>query len=263
MKIAVISDLHLAPAPINRCTASEAELLGLFDELEARADRVVVAGDLFDLDRPRVPGDWRGQLEAIRAEFSPIYARLKAYDWLIGNHDAGLRRLGVPRERYFIGPKARALICHGHRWDMGLKKVPGLAASANFAAGWLGRAGWGEGARQLGRVPLALDERWQQASGRALGPDRGLRGGRELVKEGPWDIVVCGHTHLLRLDVGGGGVFVNSGSICQGYIDWALVDLGGAANSSRRPSVELWRDGARFARAEKRAEGWRACAKIA
>lgn len=253
MKIAVASDLHLAPAGANRCTATPGQLLAFFDTLEAQAERVVLAGDLFDLDRPRVPGGWRAQLGALYHEQPEVMRRMEAYDWVLGNHDAVLVRRGVPQERAVLTDEMRVLIRHGHQWDMTLKKIPGLAAGANFVAGWLQRAELRGAAGALGRAPLALDRVWSRPQRR----DRCLRGARALLADEDWDVVVCGHSHRLRLDAGPDGLFVNTGSLCLGHLEWALIDTDPAA-----PSVTLWRDGQIFQRAEKRAGKWRDIASI-
>lgn len=252
MKIAVLSDLHLAPADSNRCTATPAELLDLFDTLEAQTDRVVLAGDLFDLDRPRVPGAWQALLDELWREQPEVMRRMHAFDWVLGNHDAALVRRGVPQERCLVADDVRVLIHHGHQWDMALKKMPGLASSANFVAGWLYRADLQGAAGALGRAPLALDRAWSKRIGSPrTGRDRLRRGAEELLAEENWDVVVCGHSHRLRLVAGAHGLFVNTGSLCLGHIDWALVDTDAAC-----PSVMLWRDGQPFERAEKIAGRW-------
>jgi len=253
MKIAVASDLHLAPGGANRCTATPGQLLDFFDTLESQADRVVLAGDLFDLDRPRVPGDWQAQLRALRAEQPEVMRRLDAFDWVLGNHDAALARRGVPQERAVLTDRARVLIRHGHQWDMALKKIPGLAAGANFVAGWLQRAEWKGAAGALGQAPLALDRVWNRHERR----DRCLRGAQALMAGEDWDVVVCGHSHRLRLVAGPHGLFVNTGSLCLGHLDWALIDTDPA-----RPSVTLWRDDQIFQRAEKRASHWQEIGSI-
>jgi predicted phosphodiesterase len=245
MKIAVLSDLHLAPGGANRCTATSAELLSLFDRIEARASRVVVAGDIFDLDRPRLPGDWREQLARLRRERPEVMRRLDAYDWILGNHDAALCRRGVPEERCFVADGVRVLVRHGHQWDMPLKKVPGLATSANFVAGWLERSGLRGAARAMGRVPLVLDRmlsrrdrhRNHRRAGPPSSPDRCLNGARELLAAENWDVVVCGHSHRLRLVADPHGLFVNTGSLCLGHLDWALIET-----DAPQPRVTTYRD---------------------
>lgn len=248
MKIAVVSDLHLAPAGANRCTATPAQLLSLFDTIEARADRVVLAGDLFDLDRPRVPGGWPAHLAKLRDEHPALMRRLDTFEWVLGNHDAALCRRGVPQERCLVGDGLRVLIRHGHQWDMTLKKLPGLAASANFVAGWLHRTDLRKAAGALGKAPLALDRVWTGNQGR----DRCLQGAQTLLAAEGWDVVVCGHSHRLRLVAGAHGLFVNTGCVCLGHLDWALIDTGAA-----RPCATLYRDGEIFERAEKIAGQWR------
>ncbi len=249
MRLAVISDLHLAPGSANRCTASPAQLVELCDVIEDVADRALVAGDLFDLDRPRIPGDWRAHLEQVRADFPDVLARLQDYEWIFGNHDGVLCRTGVPEERAWVADGLRVLACHGHQWDMPLKKLPALAPTANFVAGWLHRGGLEGASAMMGGVPLVLDRLWYTRTPTAPGPDRSLRGATELLAREGWDMVICGHSHRLRLIATDHGLFVNTGSICTGHVDWILVD-------TEQAHVQAFRDGDAVQQARLRGDRW-------
>ena len=237
MRIAFFSDLHLGPGRTNRCTATRRELLEFFDEVERSADRVIVAGDLFDLDRPRRPGGWRTQLDAIRRERPTVVRRLESYDWIWGNHDPQLAGLGVPEEREIAADGLRLLVLHGHQWDMALKKLPGLPQAANFVAGWMLRAGLTSVQDALQEAPWLVDRTLNHLlPGRRADADRGIDGARRLIDRDGWDIVVAGHSHMLRLVFCDTGLYANSGALCEGRLDWLLVD-------TAEHTVETWRDG--------------------
>jgi predicted phosphodiesterase len=245
MKLAVFSDLHLAAGRANRCTASPRQLLDLFDRLEAAADRVVVCGDLFALDRPRRPGRWREHLGRVRDEFAEVLRRLDDYEWIWGNHDAALRRLQVPEERTWATDGLHILATHGHQFDPALKKLPGLAPTANFVAGWLERTGLDPVAGWMAKVPHRLDQAW----GRSADGDRSLDGAARLLADGAADIVVMGHSHRLRLVPCLEGLFVNTGSLSNGFVDWVLIDTEAA-------QVRAMRDGEVVQRAAFDGERW-------
>lgn len=250
MKLAVFSDLHLAPDATNQCTASAEELAAWCGRIEARADRVLIGGDLFNLDRAPLPGAWRGQIARLQDAMPRVYDQLTRYEWIYGNHDAALERQGVPERRRYEGDRVSILTIHGHQFDMWLKKLPGLAPAANFVAGWLERAGLTGVASAMGRVPLLLDRlRARLVSPTDNGDDRGLLAARSLVERGEAEVVVSGHSHLLRLVPCAGGLFVNTGSVTRGHLDWALVDTDAAR-------VDAFRDGTRVQRAEKRGDRW-------
>ena len=248
VKLAVFSDLHLAPGGANRCQIDPKRLLEMFDRIEEAADRVVVGGDLFDLDRPRVPGDWRGQLEAVRRTYPALLARLESYEWIFGNHDAALRFEGVPEERAFVADGLRVLVVHGHQWDMLLKRIPLVAPVANFTAGWLERTALRRASGVMAKVPLILDKLWHRGRA-AAGPDRSLAGATELLAQ-EWDVVICGHTHRLRLEATDPGLFANSGAICEGHTDWILIDT-----AERR--AQAYRDGRVVAQATGQQDSWK------
>lgn len=237
MKLAIFSDLHLAADGANQCTASARELVELCERLEARADRVLVAGDLFNLDRAPLPGTGRRCLDALREKMPEVFERLERFDWIFGNHDRALAADGVPEERTFEADGRRILALHGHQFDMWLKQLPGLAPTANFVAGWLDRIGLGAVSKAMGFVPHALDRIRDRVGGGGEATDRGLDGARQFLVEGGWDVVVCGHSHQLRLVPCEGGLFVNTGSLTGGHLEWALID-------TATGRVEACRDGA-------------------
>ncbi len=237
MRLGLLSDLHLAPGRLNRCTSTARQLHGLLDALQRRSDRIVIVGDLYDLMRPRAPRGWRALLAAARQEHGAIAARLEACELVAGNHDEAL---GAPAERVYAA-RLRALVTHGHQFDPPIKRLPLAAEAANFAAGWFERARLGALAHQLGQVPTRLDRLVDS-------PDRLSVGAQALARD--WDVVIVGHSHGLSLTPVGRGLVINTGSHTCGTLDaaWVDLDLGRA---------ELWRDGAVVGRAERgEAEVW-------
>jgi predicted phosphodiesterase len=249
VQLAVLSDLHLGPGPSNRCTASPAQINALLDRLEESSDRVLVAGDLFDLDRPKLPGRWRAVLDEVRQELPELSDRLDNCEWIFGNHDGQLCRLGVPEEREYMVDGLHILARHGHQWDMPLKKLPGLAPAANFVAGWLDRSGLKGAASALGAAPLLIDRVANTGNPTAPGSDRTVVGAREVIACQNLDILICGHSHLLRLVATPQGLIVNTGSLCRGYVDWVIVDT----EDSR---VRAFRDGACVQDAYRQEDLW-------
>jgi predicted phosphodiesterase len=254
VRLAIFSDLHLGPGPSNRCTASRGELHELLDRLEANSDRVLVGGDLFDLDRPKLPGGWRAVLDGVREQFPDFMRRLEGYEWIFGNHDGQLCRLGVPEEREYLSDGMHILALHGHQWDMPLKKLPALAPTANFVAGWLHRSGLRGVASALGAAPLLIDRVLNTGAPTSPGPDRSLLGARDLIARQDLDLLACGHSHQLKLvssprGSGPRGLFVNTGSLCRGFIDSVIIDTDQA-------HVRAFRDAECVQEAYRREDRW-------
>lgn len=240
MRLAILSDLHLAAPPTNRCTTPPDALLALIARWASQVDEVILAGDVYDLMRPRRPGDWRGHLDQLRAAHPALCARLERCAWVYGNHDAALAQQGIPARLFREADGLRVLITHGHQADMALKRVPGLAASANFAAGWgqrLGVRAVGQGfERALHGVELGLSAA-RRLGGRA--PDTG--GARlpaaaaRLIRDEGWDVVIMGHSHALDARALDGGLFLNTGAHVYGWQDVVILD-------TRAATAQLWRD---------------------
>jgi predicted phosphodiesterase len=241
MRLACVSDLHLGVAEMNRCTTPPAALRKLLDELRGSHDELIGVGDLYDLSRPRRLGGWEQHYRQIRAAWREVAALLDEVPSVFGNHDEWLAGRGVPEERAWATGAGLVLARHGHQWDGGLKRLPGLEIAANFVAGWGHRLGW-----------RGIDGAFQGAQEIAQGAEsRTHRGACAVLEAGLADVLVMGHTHRLGLEVVAGRLLVQTGSHCHGYQDWASID-------TDRGVAEAWRDGRRFAAARRGDDGqWR------
>ena len=240
MRIAFLSDLHLAPGALSRCVTSPDRLLRDLDALQTWADEVILLGDVYDLLRPATPRGWRAHLGHIRQQHPQLCARLDALTHVWGNHDAPLRAQGSLECWSYKSPTCSLRALHGHQSDALVKRVPVLAEAGNFAAGWLQRVNRPRMARKLGLVP----ERLEQLKGKGAqdGLDRIVGLADEVLSQG-WDIVVCGHTHRLGAFVRPQGLFLNTGAHTNlAGPEYTLVDTQrGAAQCIRRG---LFHDGA-------------------
>lgn len=220
--IAFISDLHLAPRGMSRCTATSAQLLDLFEHMRTRADEIVVVGDAFDLSRPLFPGGWRAWLEETRLAFPKVVGQIESTYRVFGNHDLALRHAGVPEFLNFEVDGLRVRVQHGHQFDVALKQIRPLESAANFTAGWLVRARLDGVAKAMGAVPVAVEKARPKVKSEGRKLDIAAEGAASVLS-GEHDVVVMGHSHRLRaLDLPG-GTFINTGSLCCGHIDWVLL----------------------------------------
>ncbi|MEM1350065.1 MAG: metallophosphoesterase family protein [Myxococcota bacterium] len=249
MKLAHLSDLHLAPGRMNRCTTPHATLTEDIERLLDTCDHVVLVGDLFDLLRPRRVRGWRAELDALEREAPGLMRALRRADWVFGNHDVPLAALGTPEERVFLCAGRGALVTHGHQRDPWLKRVWGLSEVANFTAGWLERAGLSPLAQALGDVPWLLEDSSRRGARRQLGPaTRTAAYAYDAMCTSGMDIVAFGHTHALGLLVVPGGLLINTGSHTCGSRDEVWLDLSTG-------DVEARRDGHIVGRASRSATG--------
>lgn len=226
MKIAFISDLHLAPGRLNRCAVPVSEIPDILDRLEDSHDEIIVVGDLYDLSRPPRWGEWQSHRERMRAEFGGVLERLETYPAVFGNHDRERASEGVP-ERLWRGGTKSIQVTHGHQFDHPIKRIPNLEATANFVAGWSVRAHLSVVSNVLGAVPRMLEVLGKP------GTDTSLLGAQSLMETTDARVVVMGHSHMLRAVKTPQGTFINCGSWTEHDAEWASLDLDSGA-------CELW-----------------------
>ncbi len=231
--IAFISDLHLAPRGMSRCSASSEQLLELFETMREHADEIVVVGDAFDLSRPLFPGGWRAWLEETRLAYPKVVGQIESTYRVFGNHDIALKNAGVPEFLDFDVEGLHVRVQHGHQFDVALKQIRPLESAANFAAGWFVRANLDGIARAMGSVPVAVEKARPKVKREGKKLDIAAAGAASVLQGSP-DVVVMGHSHRLRTMDLPGGTFINTGSLCCGHIDWALLT---------RNEIKLFRDG--------------------
>jgi len=218
MKIAIISDLHLAPGKLNRCGVGIDWITQTLDLLDSTHDEVIVGGDLYDLSRPSKPGGWSAHRDLIQREFGEVIQRLESYPAVFGNHDRARGIMGVPQTLSRTG-NIRVLVQHGHQFDGNLKRVPGLEGLANYVAGMGARLGLEGIGTALGAIPATLEKLSLRD-----GPDANTLGAQRLLETSNFDIVVTGHTHLLRAIQSDHGIVANSGAWST-EPQWISIDL--------------------------------------
>ncbi len=215
MRIAVLSDIHLAPGSTNRMGVDPAKLAEFLEGTREQFDRVVLNGDIYDLSRPVLPFGWRAHLDAIEREFATLTSEFAQCDWTFGNHDRPLAELGASLD-WTTRDGLAVYIHHGHVFDRGLKRLPIVEQGANFAAGWFDRAG----VPILNRVLEGISDTSERV---AAGETPDVSGARTMLGRG-WDLVVQGHSHRPFLERFDEGVYLNTGSQLGDSIEWGWFD---------------------------------------
>lgn len=217
MLLAVISDLHIGADDFVPDGFPE-----FLDHLESSHDEIVLLGDVVECYFPALP--WGGLREYDRhlARFPEITDRFRSspYTVLSGNHDMAVRRargVGSRVERTFNG--YRVLLAHGHD-NEAVFQSPFRTRVAEIYM-WL--------AYRLKRLGFPLlyvhgyrvDYENNMRDGGALH----LEAARRLVREGGYDVVVFGHTHVERhVLMRGGGTYINTGD-CLKRRMYCSIDL--------------------------------------
>lgn len=223
MKIAVISDLHLAPsgAP-NVFGHSDAEFLGFLGFLEKNFERVVLLGDIWETLTGKVPGNAAAELEAAQRSHPEIAARLDGgqYTYVHGNHDmvAGIVKR-APDELSIESDGVRLLFTHGHQNDPIVQRMRWASELGVWFGAWVRRFGLGALYRVLREVDRMRD---------GLTPDAAnadfQRWAVAVAKFKSADVVVTGHTHVAGRAEHGSQLFLNSGSCSERRYCFLSID---------------------------------------
>lgn len=216
MRIAIFSDLHLSPPPINRCGVEPSRLIERLEGAFESYDVVILNGDIFDLSRALVPGGWAIQYNAIRRAFPELCRVLGKARWTVGNHDIQLARLGHAETWTQEADGLKIFVHHGHIFDSGLKRFRTVEWGANLFAGWAARAG-------LDVVERGMEFVSNTSEHLTSGDTPDIEGASRVLEQG-WDIVVQGHAHVQRLEVVEGGVYLNTGSQLGEVVEWGTID---------------------------------------
>lgn len=250
MKLAVFSDLHLSePGPTCAFTWDEpGPFVALVEAAAREHDAVWLAGDVWDLD---VGARWRdhaGELERARRAWAPIADALAACGavWVWGNHDAHLAHEGVPEEVRVTTPDGtRLAMFHGHQGP----RSPRAWGLLKDGIKWWASRDLREGSGRIGRLLYAVNGAVDHPNPAA--PSAPARAGwRWLSAHDDADVLIGGHTHIPRVDVTPGGVYINAGACSFGRADWVSLDT-----QARRVVVHDALTGSQ--RALALPEGWR------
>lgn len=224
MRVAAISDLHIGSrAETDAFRHDEDDFLGWLDDLEARFDRIVLLGDIYQSDHGGWPGRaaQRAQLERARARVGRITQRFSEvqYTWVHGNHDEVSQDLGAVESVLLGEPGAQVLLVHGHQHDPMLVRAKPLSNAATWFSGRVravGLVAWSE----------ALEEQDVQVKARRFNVPDGpyAVGARARLRETGARWVVMGHTHVpLRQELPE-GLMLNTGTCSRGRRMGAWVD---------------------------------------
>ena len=220
MRVASIGDLHLAHRPrLDGFRGPESELLGLLDHLEANHDRIVLLGDLIASDYGRLPGSRADVVHATLDRYGAVARRWRSepYVMVFGNHDVVLEQeLGARESVDFEHEGFRAHLIHGHQYDPLIGK---LAQPTTWTLGLARRLGGGP---LVDRIEGPLFRKLQQRAGRRGSPERAAM---SMLDAGGHDVIVMGHTHVVRCEAGIRGVYANSGALTARFLAYTSIDL--------------------------------------
>jgi predicted phosphodiesterase len=222
MHIAVISDLHLGEGGRSDSFGhSDADFLAFLRRLEARYDRIVLLGDVWEtLTSPRL-GDARGALRRARECHRAIASRLEGrkYVYVHGNHDLVAAHEGVPSEHVVEADGVRLLFTHGHQQDFVVRRLRWLSELGVWLGAHLRRLGL----ERLYRLADELDARRDRLSN---DPARCVfqQWAVDLARSRGFDVVVTGHTHQAARGEHGDRLFLNSGTCSGGELSLLSID---------------------------------------
>ncbi len=222
MKIAVISDLHLAPSGAPDLFGhDDTEFLKFLGFLEHNFEKVVLLGDIWETLTGRVPGPAR-ELARARDSHPEIARRFRRpiYTYVHGNHDfVAASAEGAPEEIALHLDGVRLLFTHGHQNDMLVERARWASELGVWLGAWIRRFGLSATYTMFRR----LDEKRHGAThdGSSCAFQRWAVNVATLKSA---DVVITGHTHLATRAEHGSRLFLNSGSCSEGAITFLSID---------------------------------------
>ena len=223
-RVALLSDLHLGRGgSADDGPADASALAAALHALAARVDRVLLAGDVLELQHGLVPFAWAREARLMRARHAGLVAALTApsFVWLVGNHDEPLARLDghLADLRLDVGGR-RLLVLHGHQVDPLHVYAPRLEAFGSWGAAMAVRAGW-RGAWTLATGLAGRLNGMHRAPVESAFTRRLLAWGK--ARGATW--VAHGHDHAPLLLTRDGVTLVRPGATTGRHLRYALLDL--------------------------------------
>jgi UDP-2,3-diacylglucosamine pyrophosphatase LpxH len=202
MKIAVLSDLHIGSIEFE---GNRPGFDGFLDHLESKNDRIILAGDIFELNYPRFPFTPYRKFRQIREDYRDITERFfhPPYTILAGNHDWILSRKGFPGELTMEEDGMNIYITHGDICDPNYSSPFRSWFSRSYM--WVAWQLKEAGLSLLYDLGIKLDKRLN------MDDDSAYREfARGKIRAG-YHLVVMGHTHVERDLELESGRYINTG----------------------------------------------------
>ncbi len=223
MRIAAIADLHIGSrARSDSFRHAPSRFARFLDRLEARFDRIVLVGDVFQAEHGwtvsrRVA---HAELERGHRRVAELWRRFQGprYVYLHGNHDQVAAELGARESLRLDADGFAVYFTHGHQFDPVLLSAYPLARASTWWSGRLRTIGLRGVAEWFEHHDVSI--KYQ----RFRGPDGPYaRAARRLLRTHAVDAVVLAHTHIPeRLELAE-GIMVNPGS-CMRQLSYVAID---------------------------------------
>jgi len=225
-RLAVVSDLHLG----NPYSLASSKLSSFVDYLIDERFNLCINGDGVDILQARLNALTQQALEVLdllrkfQAHGGRIY-------YVIGNHDITLERVLHTWLADYLAPflnlrsgQLRVRIEHGHLYDQFYAASPRVYEGLSIAAGPLLRIYpdiyrvWSATTRSRMKVANAISDTSE-------GYESPEQEAAAMIANRGFDAVVFGHTHRPeRIELDGGGVYINSGNWMRGSTFVEIAD---------------------------------------
>jgi predicted phosphodiesterase len=220
--IAVISDLHLGARPATDLFGhDDGDFLRFLSFLERNFERIVLLGDIWETLTSSTPRGHAEELRLARDRHPELAKRFerRMYHYVHGNHDWVAADEGAPGELRWNYGGQRLIFAHGHQSDSLVMKARAVAEAGIWLGGWIRRAGM--------KAAYDFFDRLDQSRG--VYHDLESPGAVEAwavaeVKRREADVIVTGHTHVMRKTEHDAHLFMNSGSCAEGNIRFLALE---------------------------------------
>lgn len=222
MKIAVISDLHIGDkSSTDMFKHKEKDFINFLDYLEDRFDKVVLLGDIYECLCPKLPFKAEKQLNKVISTYPEISERFftnRKYIYVPGNHDyIACKVFNLPDSLIINTDGIKIIFKHGHQYDNLIYKAPKTCEFFSCLGGWMLRCRMESLYNIIRNIERDIND-----AGTGVTQFH-LKAVYEAEKMGA-QLVVTGHTHMMRKFKYNDVTYANSGTCSNGHISFLKIN---------------------------------------
>ncbi len=223
MRLAILSDFHVAPGLESNFSLDDESIAVLVKSLRSSAEKIIFAGDIFELDQSINP--FCSKFKIIRniiRKYPKLWTVLNHRNsYLVyGNHDIELEEMSACEYIDVKGKKGNVRILHGHQLDNWINSKLPIDKMICWFVGMLERFGWKKAEVVLTKFHLRLlkSPKWSNSI------HSYRRKAMKYMSENNISCLIMGHTHFLDAYQNEDRLFINTGCVANSKVNYCIID---------------------------------------